>query len=63
MEGREGRPGHNLEYFEMWRARTINDPDAHQIAVSRSSHERARARNAGARQVLSGIDTTRNDTL
>lgn len=32
-------------------------------AVSRSSRERTRARNAGGRQVLSRIDTTCNETL
>jgi hypothetical protein len=34
MEGWEGCPGHGLEYFEMWRARTINAPDAHQSCES-----------------------------
>ena len=46
MERREGHPGHSLECFEMRRTRTINAPDACQVALSWSSYERARARNA-----------------
>ena len=48
----------NLERLE-----TINAPDAHQIALSWSTHEQAKAGNAGGRQALSGIGTTRSDTL
>jgi hypothetical protein len=57
MERRKGHPGHSLEYFEMRRTRTINAPDACQVAPSWSSYERARARNARGRRVLNGTDT------